>query len=310
MTKQVSASDVKLSGYNEAQVQKAAASLLKFLGDRRSKANDLFDDDEIINITIALKKMPLQSRKDKPIPLQLPHPLNSPEGAEICLFVKDHQGEGHKEGKLLLQQFEKNGGVTKVIGISKLKTKYESHEAKRQLCKLYDIFLADERILPSLPKLIGKSFFKKKKQPIPIRITGKDLPSQVKRACSCTYMFKNSGTCINIKVALSTFDQQQVAQNIHAVLAQAVDHIPKKWSNIRGVFIKSADSVALPLFQSLPEQGVRISADPLPAAAVDMESQPSKLKSGQKAASKRTAVKNGSIAALKPVTKKIKKSSS
>jgi ribosome biogenesis protein UTP30 len=43
-----------------------------------------------------------------------------------------------------------------VIGLSKLRTKYESHEAKRQLCGLYDLFLADDRVLPSLPKLIGK----------------------------------------------------------------------------------------------------------------------------------------------------------
>lgn len=42
-----------------------------------------------------------------------------------------------------------------VIGTSKLRTKYESHEAKRNLCKAYDLFLADDRVLPSLPKLIG-----------------------------------------------------------------------------------------------------------------------------------------------------------
>jgi ribosome biogenesis protein UTP30 len=42
-----------------------------------------------------------------------------------------------------------------VVGLSKLRTKYESHEAKRQLCDSYDLFLADERIVPSLPKLIG-----------------------------------------------------------------------------------------------------------------------------------------------------------
>jgi hypothetical protein len=216
MAKQILASDVKLPGYTEQQVQRAVASLLKFVGDQKSKGNDLFDDEETLNINIALKKMPLQSRKDKPIPLELPHPLLALEGAEVCLFVKDHKGEGHKEGKEKVKAFEGNGGVTKVIGISKLRTKYESHEAKRwergaahacmeaqpssmlggccwkpcclgnvhvlfsmqsdtsssrgilipllppcrQLCKLYDIFLADERILPSLPKLIGKSFFK------------------------------------------------------------------------------------------------------------------------------------------------------
>eukprot|EP00955_Chlamydomonas_euryale_P074816 362143-Chlamydomonas_euryale.AAC.5 len=101
----------------------------------------------------------------------------------------------------------------------------------------------------------------KKKQPIPIRVTG-NLPEQVKRAVECTYMFKNSGTCINIKVATSSFSKKQVAENVRAALLQAAEHIPKKWSNIRGVFLKTPDSVALPIFQTLPEQGMKIAAEP------------------------------------------------
>ena len=111
-----------------------------------------------------------------------------------------------------------------VVGMSKLRTKYESHEAKRQLCNSYDLFAADERILPSLPKLLGesslllyslkaghlttqpdssrawgsvpiksiaagKSFFKKKKQPVPVRLTGKDWAGQIRKACGATYLF-------------------------------------------------------------------------------------------------------------------------
>ena len=47
--------------------------------------------------------------------------------------------------------------MAKIVGLSKLRRKYEAHEAKRQLCATYDLFLADDRILPSLPKLIGES---------------------------------------------------------------------------------------------------------------------------------------------------------
>ncbi len=126
--------------------------------------------------------------------LPLPHPLLSPEGAEICLFVKDHLGEGHKAAKKRLEGFERKGGIAKVVGLSKLRTKYESHEAKRELCKLYDLFLADERILPSLPKLIGKSFFKKKKQPIPVDLTVKDFPAQVSSGVLCATSVHSSTT--------------------------------------------------------------------------------------------------------------------
>lgn len=47
------------------------------------------------------------------------------------------------------------GKIAKVIGLSKLRTKHESFEAKRQLCAQYDLFLADDRILSYLPKLLG-----------------------------------------------------------------------------------------------------------------------------------------------------------
>jgi len=63
-------------------------------------------------------------------------------------------GEGHKEAKQYVKQ-QKLAGITKVVGVSKLRTKYEAPEAKRQLCSLYDIFLADDRVIPSLPKLLG-----------------------------------------------------------------------------------------------------------------------------------------------------------
>ena len=60
------------------------------------------------------------------------------------------------------------------------------------------------------------------------------LPTmQVKKACAATHMFKSSGTCVNIRVARSGQTQQQIADNIHAVLCQAVEHIPKKWANLQ-----------------------------------------------------------------------------
>ncbi|GFR47144.1 hypothetical protein Agub_g8834 [Astrephomene gubernaculifera] len=251
--------DVKLPGWKAQQVKKAAQSLLKYVGEQKEKANSLFDEEEVFYMQIALKKMPLQPRKDKPVPLPLPHPLYSTEGQDICLFVKDTpDGQGGKDAKKKLAKLEKNGGVAKVIGTSKLRTKYESHEAKRKLCKSYDLFLADDRILPSLPKLIGKSFFKKKKQPIPIDLRKANWAAEIKRACANTYLFKSSGTSINIKVARSSFSPEQVLDNVQAALCAASQHIPKKWAAIQGVFLKTADSVALPLFQTLPDQPQKI----------------------------------------------------
>ncbi len=47
-------------------------------------------------------------------------------------------------------------GFSKVISLTKLKKKYGQFQEKRELCASYDAFFADERILPSLSKVLGK----------------------------------------------------------------------------------------------------------------------------------------------------------
>ncbi|PNW80357.1 hypothetical protein CHLRE_07g314100v5 [Chlamydomonas reinhardtii] len=253
--------DIKLPGWKQSQVRKAVASLLKYVSSQAEKSSSLFADvdEEVIFLQLALKKMPQQPRKDKPVPLPLPHPLYGAEGQQICLFVKDSaEGQEGKEIKKKLAALEKNGGVAKVIGTTKLRTKFESHEAKRKLCASYDLFLADDRILPSLPKLIGKSFFKKKRQPIPVDLRRGNWAAEIRKALACTYLFKGSGTSVNIRVARSGFEPSEVEANVVAALAAAAEHIPKKWANIQGVFLKTADSVALPIFQTLPDAPAKI----------------------------------------------------
>ena len=164
-----------------------------------------------------------------------------------------------------------------MVGVSKLRTKYESHEAKRQLCNSYDMFAADERILPSLPKLLGtqaqagrkrmarrrrrrrsgrncmpvccwravsgpsphpfppagKAFFKKKKQPVPVRLTGKDWAAQIRKACEATYLFWSGGNSLTIKVARSSHSAQQCVDNALAAIDAAVQKCPRKWEGVQ-----------------------------------------------------------------------------
>lgn len=247
------------------QVHRAAVALLKHIAAQQARKSDLFDEDEIIYLVIALSRQPQGPRKDKPIKLPLQHPLHNFDEAEVCLFVKDHKGEGHRAAKeqLALQQVS---GVAKIVGLSKLRSKYEAHEAKRKLCSTFDLFLADDRILPSLPKLIGKQFFRKKKQPIPVSLSSKDWSSQVRQAIEATYMLLPRGTCINIKVAKSSFTAEECVENIMTVLAAATHHIAKGWQGVRAVHLKTTDSVALPMYQQLPQTPLAIPA--VPAAAV------------------------------------------
>jgi len=50
-----------------------------------------------------------------------------------------------------------------VVGIQKLRGKFKPFEARRMLLKENGLFLADERVVPLLPALLGKKWFQAKK---------------------------------------------------------------------------------------------------------------------------------------------------
>lgn len=139
-----------------------------------------------------------------------------------------------------------------VIGVTKLRQKYKPHEAKRLLCQSYDTFLADERVITLLPKLIGKNFYARKKIPIPVNLTRKDLAKELNFALNSTYLFVSNGctSCVRIGFDGQTIDQ--VCENIATALPALMAKISKGWANIQSIHLKTNQSVALPLYNSLP----------------------------------------------------------
>lgn len=255
------ATHMQLSGWSEAQTLTAAVSLLKYINGCQQGRRSLLEDEELLYLQVTLKRMPTQSRRDKPICIPLPYPIYTPKSTSLCLFIKDQlaadrQPQLHKR----IEHLKKSGLVAKVITVSKLKTKYESFEAKRKLCNEYDLFLADDRVLSTLPKLIGKSFFKKKKQPVPVKLRGNDWQAEIHKACSSTHMYSPSGSCINVRIGLSSMSAGQIVGNVKAALPSLVQHIPKQWANVQALYLKSAESVALPVYQSLPDAPKKIKA--------------------------------------------------
>ena len=185
------------------------------------------------------------------------------EGSELCLFVKDREGEGQKAAKERLAAGDACG-VAKVIGFSKLKANFKAHEAKRRLCASYDLFLADDRIVPLLPSLLGKSFFKKKKHPIPVDLAGptRDWAAAIRRATGATYFYRGGGSCNAVRVGRSQQSEAELTANVLAAVEGVVALLSGKgkdgarardgWTAIRSLYLKTTGSVALPLFTALP----------------------------------------------------------
>lgn len=50
----------------------------------------------------------------------------------------------------------------------------------------------------------------------------------------------------------------EIVENAMAAVEGAMEVVPKRWKNLRSVHVKTADSVALPVYQKVPEIGMKI----------------------------------------------------
>jgi len=236
------------------QVSEAVRSLYAYLLKQKDQTTQtrekksLWDDDADISLLIALKATPDRERV-KPYRIPLKHSLHNVPGVEICLFTADPQ-RTYKDrlAKTPVQ------GITRVIGIGKLRRKFIPYKDKRALLSSYQFFMADKRITSLLPPLLGVKFFEKKKQPVPVNLnlTDENFVKELTQARDSTYLYIKTGPCCAVRVARASFTQQQVVDNILTAIEPIVDKLPKKWKSVQGIFLKTHDSIALPLYNSLP----------------------------------------------------------
>nr|XP_043615270.1 putative ribosome biogenesis protein C8F11.04 [Erigeron canadensis] len=238
----------------------AIDSLLKWKKKRESDSGkaQLLPEDDSIYLILTLQKIPSQKRVN-PNKLPLPHPLYPPSSAaEICLIIDDRPSSNLTSKSAKQKIRDEAIPVTKVIKLSKLKTDYKPFESKRKLCDSYDLFFADKRVIPLLPKLLGKQFFKKKKLPLGVDLTHNNWKEQIERGCSSGLLFFRTGTCCVIRVAKVSMERDQIVENVSAAVEGAIELVPKKLLGVRSLHLKFSDSVSLPLYQSLPDIKLRI----------------------------------------------------
>ena len=245
--------------------------------------DDEADDDVPIWLILTTKKHIIDKKRLKPGKILLPHPYldTANQNLRICLITADPQRTykeliAHPTFPLDLAK-----RIERVIGLTKVKAKYKSFEARRQLLSEFDVFLADDRIITHLPQVLGKTFYKGgSKRPVPVSLEGKrqsfdeqgnkrrklseggkkvvkaevspaNVAREVERTLSSALVHLAPSTTTAVKVGTSSMEPQQIQDNIEAVAAALVDkYVPQKWNNVRAVHIKSPNSIALPIWMA------------------------------------------------------------
>lgn len=257
-----------------AHIKKAA----KETSEESTKRNLLEDDDEDetpVWLTLTTKRHIADKARLQPGKIAVPHSLNTDENSTICAITADPQ----RAYKNIIgsDEFpaELSKRITRVIDFGKLKSKYGQYDAQRKLFSEHDIFLADDRIINRLPKLLGKTFYKSTaKRPIPVvfsakrpKVDGKrakrdktkqddvnagtaaDIAKEIEKALSSALVSLSPTTNTAVRIGYSNWTAEQIADNVDAVVTGLVGKwVPQKWRNVRSIYIKGPTTAALPIW--------------------------------------------------------------
>nr|XP_018621941.1 ribosomal L1 domain-containing protein 1-like [Nicotiana tomentosiformis] len=287
---------------NEAQVLKAVNALLKWkklqsknqslLSDEAAEQEEETEaevlEENFIYLMLTLKKIP-PKELTTPHKILLPHPLFHPleSFSNICLIIDDRPKKPlNSKSNLYAETMQKNKPhlskskldvetvqkkikaegipITKVLKFSKLKAEYKSFEAKRELYGSYELFLTDKRVVHLLPGLLGKQFYKKKRKvPVPVDLRGNSSwKEEIERACASSLLCLGNGTCSVLKVGRGGMESGEVMENVLAAIEGIAEFVPKKLGGVRAFHLKFSDSLALPVYENLPDSKIEDLKEP------------------------------------------------
>lgn len=249
------------------QIKKAIEALLQHHEKQSLETpNNLLGNDTNIHLQFGLGKSASTTPQFNPKRVSIPHSLyklkeddttdgsdsnSSLEEASICIFVKDEKSKKFvQEIKEELSSKSKHlQHITKVIHLQKLRKNYNQYSQRMELVNSFDMFFVDDRILPSVGSCLGKIFYKKKKQPIPIRLQW-ELPLYIKECLTSTYMVLPVGLCVSIRAGRTNMPSEHTIENCASIITNAVSKIPNQWSNIQNIHVKLTNSIALPIYKA------------------------------------------------------------
>jgi ribosome biogenesis protein UTP30 len=225
-------------------------------------------------LTLTTKKHIVDEKRLKSSKIALPHPLNTSATTTICLITADPQRTYKDLVASPAFPIALSKRITKVVGVTKLRKKWTQYEAQRKLFAEHDIFLADDRIITQLPKLLGKTFYKSTtKRPIPVSIQEppakadgkriakaagegsrgaadpKHVAAEIEKAIHCTILHLKPSTNTAIKVGYANWSSEKLAENIEAAVEALVQkYVPKKWRGVRALYVKGETTAAMPIW--------------------------------------------------------------
>lgn len=161
--------------------------------------------------------------------------------------------------------------------LKKLRAQAKSVKNLKKLFHEYDLIVADHRVHHLLPDILGEMFYKgHKKLPYMVQLARPDpnsqkvkrqnrtetcdaryVKDQIRSICKNTSYLPNTDTTISVKIGYVDTGTDKLMENITAVCEflknpkfQPIGGVLKHNNQIRGMFVKTNESVSLPIYKN------------------------------------------------------------
>jgi large subunit ribosomal protein L1 len=158
--------------------------------------------------------------------LELPHPLEKPN--KICVIAS---------GELAMKA--KNANADRVIERSELETLGGKKQEMRKIANGFDVFIAETPLMPLVGKVLGPVLGPRGKMPLPVPPSA-DISALVTKYRKTIVVRLHNQPIIQSRVATENMKDEEIAENIQAILKVLEGKLKKGAKNIRFAYIKTA----------------------------------------------------------------------
>jgi large subunit ribosomal protein L1 len=203
--------------------QKAILAAVKEAKDKSEKRKF----NQSIELILKLHDVDMKSPEGKiQEVLELPHALEKPN--KICVIAT---------GEFAMKA--KNADADRVIERSELEALGGKKQDMRKIANGYDVFIAEAPLMPLVGKVLGPVLGPRGKMPLPVPPSA-DISGLIKKYRNTIVVRLRNQPIIQNRVAMENMKDEEIAENIQAILKILEAKLKKGTKNIRFAYIKTA----------------------------------------------------------------------
>jgi len=157
--------------------------------------------------------------------IELPHPVG--KAAKICVIAS---------GELALKARE--AGTSLVIEPAELEAVVGDKKKQKDIARKYDLFIAEATLMPLVGRSLGASLGPRGKMPTPVP-PNVDIEEQIKRHQKIVFVRARGQPVIHCRVGSEDMKDEEIAENVQAVIRRIESKLKRGIKNIRSVYLKT-----------------------------------------------------------------------